>query len=136
MPYAARLAAAAVLLLAPSALAQPQPAVADLTGAASGAVDALSDAAEDRLRIADVLGASVTGPSGETVGTVEDLVAIPGGRLVAVILSLEDGGRLGVPYQTLAVSRTSDALGLSLPVGIDDLRQNETVSQLSSALDL
>lgn len=35
----------------------------------------------------DLLGANVTGPDGSTVGIVENLAEIPGGRVVTAIIS-------------------------------------------------
>lgn len=111
-------------------------ATGDLTGAASEAVDALKGADEARLLIADLIGAEVTGPGGQVLGTIEDLVAVPGGTLVAAILAVEGGERLPVPYQLVEASRGADALGVSLPVGLEELRADETVAALASALDL
>ena len=110
----------------------------DLAGAASEAADAIEGAAEAKLLIADMIGAQVKGPDGATLGTVENLVVVPGGTLVAAILAVQgtDGEHLPVPYRLVKVSGAADALGVSVPVGLEELRANEAVAALASALDL
>ena len=108
----------------------------DLGAAASAAAEAIRGAAEDRLLIADVIGAEVTGPDGASLGTVENLVAVPGGKLVAAVLAVEGGERLPVPYELVKVSSAADTLGISLPVGLEELRADEAVAALAGALDL
>ena len=108
----------------------------DLAGAADAAAEALRGAAEERLLIADLIGAEVAGPDGASLGTIENLVAVPGGTLVAAVLAVEGGGRLPVPYRLVKVSGAADALGVSLPVGLEELRADEAVRSLASLLDL
>ena len=108
----------------------------DLAGAAKEAADTLKQAAADKLLVADMLGAEVTGPGGERLGTVENLVVVPGGKLVAAILALEGGEKLPVPYRMVKVSRAQEKLGVSLPVTLEDLRGDEAVEALAEALDL
>ena len=108
----------------------------DLAGAAKEAADTLKQAAADKLLVADMLGAEVTGPGGERLGTVENLAVVPGGKLVAAIIALEGGDKLPVPYRMVKVSRAQQKLGVTLPVSLEDLRGDEAVKALASALDL
>ena len=108
----------------------------DLSSAATGAAEALKGAAEAKLLIADLIGADVTGPDDRKLGTVDDLVAVPGGRIVAVVLSIEGGERLPVPFELVKVARAADAAGVSLPVTLDELRADEAIRTLADALEL
>jgi hypothetical protein len=63
-----RSAAVVLPLTSISAFAQNS---TDVTSAASEAASALKSAAKDKLLIADLIGADVTGPSGSRVGTME-----------------------------------------------------------------
>ena len=108
----------------------------DLGSAAEAAAEALKGAAEARLLIADLIGAEVTGPGDGRLGTVDDLVAVPGGRIVAALLSVEGGGRLPVPFELVKVAEAADSAGVSLPVTLEELRADEAVATLSKALGL
>ena len=130
-----RAALVTLLLATPVPFAAHAQSLGDLAGAAKGAAEALKEAAADKLLVADMIGAEVTDPSGATVGTVENLVAVPGGKLVAAILKVE-GGRLPVPYEMVKVSRAQEKLGVTVPVSLEDLRGDEAVRALAEALDL
>jgi len=108
----------------------------DLGPAATDALQSLRDAARDRVLVGDLMGAEVDGPSGEALGTVRNLAAIPGGRLVAVVIELPDGERVAVPWQLVSLSRTADAVGLSVPVRADALLENQAVKEMSDLLGL
>ena len=108
----------------------------DLAQTAGSAVDALRSAAEDKLLIGDVIGSDVSGPSGETIGTIRNLVAVPGGRLVAVVLELEGGDRIAAPYQLLKVSAASGSLQAAMPVTADELTSMSAVEEMSGMLGL
>lgn len=124
--------AALVVLTGAAALAQDLP---DLSSASSDAVSALSDAAESKLLIADLIGANVSDPSGNTVGTVDDLVAIPGGRIVAALIKPSDGGDLvPVPFKAVKVSQTADKASAALPDTLGAMRDSSAVQKLSDAL--
>lgn len=124
--------AALLALLGAPALAQDLP---DLSSASSDAVSALSDAAENKLLIADLIGADVSDPSGSTVGTVDDLVAIPGGRIVAALIKPSDGGDLvSVPFKAVKVSQTADKASAALPDTLGAMRDSSAVQELSDAL--
>lgn len=102
--------------------------------ALASAAQTVIDAAEEKILIADLIGLEVTGPGGETLGTVENLAAVPGGRLVAALIALEDGPRIAVPYQALKISRGAEALEAALPVGADDLHDLPELEELASEL--
>jgi hypothetical protein len=129
-------AAVAIVLLAGPAFGQDGVLPGDLGGEATKALEELRGAAKERILLADMIGVRVTGPSGETLGTVRDLAAIPGGRIVAVVMEVPDGGRVAVPYQLVTVSQTADTLGVSLPVGVEPLLKNAAVNEMSSLLGL
>lgn len=131
-----RAALLALLLASPAPIAAHAQSLGDLAGAAESAAETLKSAAADKLLVADMLGAEVTGPGGEAIGTVENLAVVPGGKLVAAILTLENGERLPVPYQMVKVSRAQGKLDIELPVTLEDLRGDEAVNALAAALDL
>lgn len=131
-----RAAFLALLFATPVPFAAHAQSPGDLAGATKEAADTLKQAAADKLLVADMLGAEVTSPGGERLGTVENLVVVPGGKLVAAILALEGGEKLPVPYRMVKVSRAQEKLGVSLPVTLDDLRGDEAVEALAKALDL
>lgn len=98
-----------------------QMAPGDVASAAADATKALGSAAQDKLLVRDLLGAPVSGPGGATVGTIADLVVIPGGRVVAAIIAAK-------------VSHTAGKLGLTLPVSLSDLRGMKEVQSLAKAI--
>jgi hypothetical protein len=76
----------------------------------------------------------VAGPEGEPLGTIEDLAAIPGGRLVAALMTLEDGTPIAVPYAALKVTGARDALEATLPVAAEELSGMAELRDLAAAL--
>lgn len=102
----------------------------------SDAVATLKGAAKDRLLVGDMIGSPVNGPSGSEVGTIANLVAIPGGRLVAVVVDLSDGSKLPIPYQVMKIELAADTLNISLPVTVDELRNDSGVKELQGLLSL
>ena len=135
------LAAPFVFVLLPAfALAQDAPSLStdvssvDLPSAAEEAASALTDAAQDKLLIKDLMGSTVNGPAGDAIGTVENLVAIPGGRIVAAVLSVREGDRLVVPFSVLKLSGLRDKTGLASPIGVSELRNDPAVQSLADAV--
>lgn len=126
------------LILAAASL-QTAPATAqtmtDVTSAAKSAAKTLGSAAQDKLLVRDMLGAGVSGPNGKTVGTVDDLVAIPGGRIVAAIIATDaaDMGRIPVPFSMVKVSRTAGKLGFALPAELSELKNMKEIQALAAA---
>ena len=88
----------------------------------------------DKILIADLIGLEVRGPEGGPVGTVEDLAAIPGGRLVAALMTLEDGTPIAVPYAALKVTGARDALEATLPVAAAELSDMPELRDLAASL--
>lgn len=133
---------AAALLLATQAPAQDAstPDALDLpdeiagSEAVASAAQTIVDAGADQFLLADLIGSEVTGPTGEVLGTIEDLAAIPGGRLVAVLMSLEDGTPIAVPYQAMKLQGASDAAGMVLDLDAETLRGMPELRDLAEAL--
>jgi sporulation protein YlmC with PRC-barrel domain len=108
----------------------------DVTSAAKSAVETLTSAAQDKLLVKDMLGADVSGPDGKTIGTVENFVVIPGGRIVAAIIATDakDTSRIPVPFSLVKVTRTAGKLGLTLPVGLSELKGMKEIQTLAAAI--
>lgn len=107
----------------------------DLSEAASEAVSALEEAAQDAVLVGDLIGAEATGPAGERVGSVSNLVALPGGTLIAALIAPDEGGEpLVVPFKALKLSMKADAAGVTLPESPEALRGTEAATRLSQAL--
>ncbi len=127
----AALAAAGLALAAPAAAQEQEPgAAAAVPGPVGSAAKALRQAGENALYVGDLLGAEVTGPGESVVGTVENLVAVPGGQLVAIVVVTGEGERVPVPYKAVKVARTTDRLGLTLDVSLEDLKGRSAFSAL------
>lgn len=105
--------------------------------AAQKAADQLAGKAKSKLLASAMIGREITGPGGDTVGTVEDLVVIPGGQVVAVLVKPGEGQPVALPYGALKVSAASSAaegVGLSLPVGLEDARAMQGMQALTEAV--
>ena len=120
--------------------ANPVEALTDPTAisdAAASGLEALQDASADKVMVSAMMGRKVRGPGGETLGTLEDLVVIPGGKIVAILVRPDEGEPVALPYQALKVSGAASAAGeagLSLPVGLDEARAMEGMQALTSAV--
>lgn len=104
--------------------------------AAQEAADRLDDA-KDRLLASEMIGRKVTGPDGDELGEVEDLVVAPGGQVVAVLVKPDEGDRVALPYRALKVSAAASAseeMGLSLPVDLDEARGIDGMQALTDAV--
>lgn len=105
--------------------------------AASQAADELASKAEDKVLASEMIGREITGPDGDTLGEVEDLVVVPGGKVMAVLVRPSDDGELvALPYQALKVSAAAeggDELGLSLPVDLEEARAIDGMQALTEA---
>ncbi len=103
------------------------------------AARALAGMAEDKLLVADLLGMELTGRDGAVIGTVTDFVVIPGGRLIAAVLSGGEGddgdgsGRIVVPFAAIKLNQGADrVMGLTLTA--EEVRGPEDLRSLSSTL--
>lgn len=131
------LLAAALIQDAPLPAEAAEPTTSGgIASAAKSAAGALASAGKDKLLVKDMLGAEVTGPGGETIGTVENLAVIPGGRVVAALLSTrsKDTGRIAVPFSAVKISRGAGKLGLGLPMSLSKLKSMDKVQALTKAV--
>jgi sporulation protein YlmC with PRC-barrel domain len=131
-------ASLAPLAWAPLAAAQEMPvelpdSLTDASGIASAA-RTLAEAGADRLLLADLIGQEIIGSDGSTVGTVEDFVATPGGRVVAALVSMPDGTRLAVPYAAIKVVGAAETAGLEVPVTASELQEMGELRSLAESL--
>ncbi len=84
-----------------------------------------------------MIGRKVTGPDGDELGEVEDLVVAPGGQVVAVLVKPDEGDRVALPYRALKVSgaaSASEEMGLSLPIDLDEARAIDGMQALTDAV--
>lgn len=102
--------------------------------ALASAAETLARDAADRLLVRDLLGAEIQSADGETLGTVENFVVVPGGRLVAAVVETADGTRLAVPFPAvkLAAASRDGAMKLTLPAG--EVRSAEALRTLAETL--
>ena len=124
-------------LMAPVASAQDLLDLPDEIAGSEGmaqAAQAIADAGVDKLLIADLVGSTLEGPGGEALGTVENLVAVPGGRLVAALVSLEDGTRIAVPYAALKVAGAAGTARATVPMTAEELRGMTELQDLATQL--
>jgi sporulation protein YlmC with PRC-barrel domain len=107
-----------------------------LTDASSiaSAAQALSEAGMDRLLIKDLIGKELTGSDGNTIGTVEDFAVIPGGRIIAALVSTSDGTRLAVPYAAIRVANAATSASLQVPISASELLDMGELQSLASSL--
>lgn len=111
-------------------------AQSDVASAAKNVLDSLPSAAQDKLLVRDLLGAKVTGPDGSELGTVENFAVIPGGRIIAAIVSAKGSGkgRVPVPFSVIKVSQSAGKLDLTVPVSLSELQGIKEVKSLAKKL--
>lgn len=108
----------AVRLVAVAGLVLPwlgEPAVAQ--DSVTKAVESLRGQARDQLLIRDLLDRELVGADGGTVGTVENFVVVPGGRLVAALVETGDGTRLAVPFQLVKLAAGAEKVQATVSAG-------------------
>lgn len=129
-----RAAALAALIAGPAGAQSPLDGIDGVMGGPIGdAVEKLGEMAADQLLIGDFLGMELTGAEGETVGTVRDFVAIPGGNLVAALVETSDGTRILVPWQLLSVE-SADGKAIRATQTAADLTGSQKLVDLASQL--
>lgn len=144
-PLFSTLPAAALLAWAAAASAQESgsdatPDALDLpdeiagSEAVASAARTIVEAGADKVLLADLIGSEVAGPSGEALGTVEDLAAIPGGRLIAALVSLDDGTMVALPYQALKLDAAGETARATLDLTAEELRALPELRELADAL--
>ncbi|WP_181707653.1 PRC-barrel domain-containing protein [Chthonobacter rhizosphaerae] len=139
LPGVAVLLAAALFacLYASSSPAQSTgSAPSDLATAAESAAATLSKSAKDSLLVRDLLGAEVTAPGGDVSGTVQDLVVVPGGRIVAAIVEPKAKGAdpVPVPFAAVKVKKSASRLQVELPEPLSSLKSDKSVAALAKAI--
>ena len=109
-------------------------AIAD---SASKAASTLTGKAKEHVLVRQMLGQQVTGPGGDVLGTLDNLVVVPGGQVVAVVVKPEQGQPVVLPYQALKVSAASSAsekLGLTLPMSLKEAKDMSAIQDLTSTV--
>ena len=129
------LAACLAAAIAAPAAAQDNLLPDNLTSASAiaSAAQSLAQAGQDKLLVRDLLGQPLTGSDGATVGTIENFAVIPGGRIIAVIVSTGDGTRIAVPYTAVKVASAAKA-GLQASVPASELTGMPELQSLANAL--
>lgn len=124
----------ALVALGVPASAQDLPTFDDLTSASAiaSAAESLESKLGDRLLVRDLLGKELKGADGESVGTIEDLAVVPGGRVIAAIVSTGDGSRIAVPFA--AVKLADSASRVEVPVAASELTGMSALGSLATAL--
>jgi ribosomal 30S subunit maturation factor RimM len=120
----------------PAAAQDGGPLPADLTSASAiaSAATSLAEMVQDKLLIRDLLGKEITGSNGDRLGTVENLAVIPGGRIVAAIVSTDGGTRIAVPYTAIKVTRAAEQAQLQAKVPASELTGMSELSSLADSL--
>lgn len=129
-----RAAALAALIAGPAGAQSPLDGIDGAMGGPIGdAVEKLGEMAADQLLIRDFLGMELTGAEGETVGTVRDFVAIPGGKLAGALVETSEGTRILVPWQLLSVE-SADGKAIRATQAAADLTGSQKLVDLASQL--
>lgn len=129
-----RVAFALAFLAAPASAQDLPSSLDDLTDASSiaSAAQTLVEQAEDRILVRDMLGKEIKGSDGETIGTVENLAVVPGGRIVAAIVDTGQDSRIALPFA--AVKLAGSASALEVPVPASELTGMSALRSLADSL--
>ena len=110
------------LIVGSAAAAQDGPLgnLGDLTSASAieKAASQLEQQIKNSVLIKDLLGKSLKGADGATLGTVVNFAVAPGGRLVAALVETGDGTRLAVPFAAVKVVGKAKDAGLETVRGV------------------
>ncbi|WP_282026043.1 PRC-barrel domain-containing protein [Limimaricola cinnabarinus] len=129
-----RAAALAALIAGPAGAQSPLDGIdGAMAGPIGDAVEKLGEMAADQLLIRDFLDMELTGAEGETVGTVRDFVAIPGGKLAGALVETSDGTRILVPWQLMAIE-SADGKAIRATQAAADLTGSQKLVDLASQL--
>jgi hypothetical protein len=126
--------AAALLAGAPAAAQDGSGQTITDPAALASAAKNLAGQAADRFLVRDLLGQKLTGVDGNTVGTVRNLVVVPGGRIVAVLVETGDGTRLAVPFTAVKLAGSGSAAPLSATVSASELKGMQELKSLAQSL--
>lgn len=119
------------LFFATPATAQDLPSMEDVSSAASD----LAGRVADHVMVADMIGRDVVGPDGAALGTLENLVVLPGGNLVAAVVALEDGTRVALPWDA-AKAGVKAGEPVEVPFTRAEIDGQAALRDLSDALGL
>lgn len=105
-------------------------------GAVQSAIGSLTGAAKDKVLIKDLLGMKVSGPGGGTIGTVSDFAVLPGGRMIAALLTTADPkiGQIAVPFTAIKIASSAKTVSLSLPMTLPELTGRADIQRLTAAV--
>ncbi|CUH33554.1 PRC-barrel domain protein [Jannaschia seosinensis] len=118
------------------ASAQSLPDRQDVLSSATDVASEIADAAEDRLLIADILGREMIGADGNSIGTVENFVVLPGGNLVAAVIARKDGSRIALPWKAVQAGLAVEGSDITLPMSGEEIDGSEPLRKLTDSLDL
>ena len=107
-----------------------------LTSASSiaSAAQSLHKAAMDKLLVKDLIGKTLTGTDGNTVGTIENFAVVPGGRIIAALVSTGDGTLIAVPYAAIKIANAAGTASLNVPVRASKLQGMSELRSLASMI--
>jgi len=106
----------------------------DSPDAIAGAARAMAKAAKDRLLVKDLLGRKLQGPDGQPLGTVDNLAVIPGGRIVAALVTLPDGTRLALPFNAVTLATSAQGVQATVPATAEQLKGMPALVDLAGSL--
>ena len=107
-----------------------------LTSASSiaSAAQSLRDTGMDKLLIKDLIGKTLTGTDGNTIGTIENFAVVPGGRIIAAVVSTGDGATIAVPYAAIKVANAAGTANLHVSVPASELQEMNELRSLANSL--
>ena len=127
--------AASLAWAATPALAQGLPDLDAVAAQAADLTGRIAEAAADQVLVADMLGRDVIGPDGTALGTLENLVVLPGGNLVAAVIARPEGRRIAVPWDA-AKAGVKAGQPIEIPFSAAELDGAEALRDLTGALGL
>ncbi len=99
----------------------------------ASAAQSLGEAGAEKLLIKDLIGKTLTGADGNTVGRVENFVVIPGGRIVAALVSTGEGSTIAVPYAAIKMADAAEAANLTAQIPASELSGMSELKSLAEA---
>ena len=135
-----RLTTICILPLAWSSIAAAQNLPVDIpdsltsTSSIASAAQSLREAGMDKLLIQDLIGKTLSGTDGNTVGTIEDFAVVPGGRIIAALVSTGDGTVIAVPYAAIKLANAAGTASLHVPVRASELQGMSELKSLANSL--
>jgi len=110
----------------------------DMAGQLDDALSTLTGKAADKVLVGDLMGATLTGSDGNTIGTISNLAAMPGGRIVAVLIEMPDGRKVGLPFQAIKLGKlagnATDKGAITVPMTKDQVAGMQKAKDLAKAI--